>query len=93
VQRVRGYPRQPHASYPRECVRARARTRELQRFDPTCQSNPLTDTIIRSIPILALGRWPPARCVTRGADRPHDWFTLRLPPTFCRLTASVCAFC
>ena len=46
--RVRGYPRQPHASYPRECVRARARTRELQRFDPTCQSNPLTvDTSIR----------------------------------------------
>jgi hypothetical protein len=40
VQRVRGYPRQRHASYPRECVRARARTRELQRFDPTCQSNP-----------------------------------------------------
>jgi hypothetical protein len=40
-------PRQPHASYPRECVRAHARTRELQRFDPTCQSNPLTDTIIR----------------------------------------------
>ena len=47
VQRVRGYPRQRHASYPRECVRARARTRELQRFDPTCQSNPLTDTSIR----------------------------------------------